>query len=250
MSALVRALLGVSAGMLLLAAPVSAQRDTGTILGTVKDTTGGVIGGARVTIRNLGTEFALSADTRADGTYIFTPIRIGRYNVEVEFAGFQRARITDVEVNIQQQVVVDITLPPGEVTQTVDVTAAAPLLNTTNGSVGEVVNQRTINNLPLSGRNFVFLARLTAGVTHGQPEGRGLNASGWFAANGTRPAQNNYLLDGIDNNSNNVDFLSGAAYVLRPPVDAIRIQAADQCLLRGVRPRRWRRPQRHHQVRN
>jgi len=84
-----------------------------------------------------------------------------------------------------------------------------------------VVAATAINDLPLNGRNFNFLARLTAGVTEGQQEGRRLNANGWFAANGTRPAQNNLLLDGIDNNSNNVDFLNGAAYVLNPPVDAI-----------------------------
>ena len=84
-----------------------------------------------------------------------------------------------------------------------------------------MVAATAINDLPLNGRNFNFLARLTAGVTEGQQEGRRLNANGWFAANGTRPAQNNLLLDGIDNNSNNVDFLNGAAYVPNPPVDAI-----------------------------
>jgi hypothetical protein len=198
-----------------------AQRDTGAILGTVRDQTGGVIPGARVTIENEGTSLRLAIDTREDGSFIFTPVRIGTYSLEVEYPGFQKFRRTGITVNIQQQVLQDVSLTPGEVTQTVEVTSAVPLLQTQSGSVGEVVTASTINNLPLSGRNFTFLARLTAGVTHGQPEGRGLNASGWFAANGTRPAQNNYLLDGIDNNSNNVDFLSGAAFVLRPPVDAI-----------------------------
>ena len=198
-----------------------AQRDTGTILGTIRDATGAVVPNASITITHEATGFALNTQSREDGTYIFTPIRIGAYTIEVELTGFQKVRRTSVEVSIQQQVLQDVVLQPGELTQTVEVTAAAPLLQTQDGSVGEVVQAKVINDLPLSGRNYTFLARLTTGVVHGQPEGRGLNASGWFAANGTRPAQNNYMLDGIDNNSNNVDFLSGAAYVVKPPVDAI-----------------------------
>ena len=199
----------------------AAQVDTGRIQGTIKDATGSSVPGAKVAITQEGTGLRHETETRVDGSYILTPIRIGSYTIEVEAAGFQKARRSGVEVNIQQQVVVDFSLNPGEVTTTVEVADTLPVLQTQNGSVGEVVSARTINNLPLSGRNYNFLARLTAGVTHPQPEGRGLNATGWFTANGTRPAQNNFLLDGIDNNSNNVDFLSGAAYVLRPPVDAV-----------------------------
>src|SRR5713226_4223458 len=207
--------------LILSSASLEAQVDTGAILGTVKDATGGTIAGAKVTITHEGTGLQQTVLTRVDGTYIFTPVRIGSYTVEVEFAGFRKARHTGVQVDIQQRAVIDFSLVPGELTQTVEVTADLPVLQTTNASVGEVVGARSINDLPLSGRNYNFLARLTAGVTHSQPEGRGLNATGWFAANGTRPAQNNFLLDGIDNNSNNVDFLSGAAYVVKPPVDAI-----------------------------
>ena len=198
-----------------------AQVDTGSILGTVTDTSGGVVPNAKVTITQEGTQISQTSVTRSDGSFVFTPIKIGAYTVDVEFTGFQRARRTGVVVNIQQQVVVNFSLTPGELTQTVEVQAIAPLLQTQSGSVSQVVNAQEINNLPLSGRNYNFLARLSAGVTHSQPEGRGLANTGWFAANGTRPAQNNFLLDGIDNNSNNVDFLSGAAYVLKPPVDAL-----------------------------
>ena len=88
--------------------------------------------------------------------------------------------------------------------------------------MGQVIEAATINALPLNGRNFTFLAQLSAGVTQGQQDTRGLGASGSFAANGLRPAQNNYLLDGIDNNTNLVDFLNGTAYAVRPPVDAIQ----------------------------
>ncbi|MBM3726530.1 MAG: carboxypeptidase regulatory-like domain-containing protein [Acidobacteria bacterium] len=203
------------------AAAAFAQVDTGRLQGAVRDSQGGAIVGAKVTITNEGTGIRATGETREDGNYIFTPVRPGSYSIEVEFAGFQKARRSAVQVNVQQQTVVDFGLSPGELTTTVDVTESLPVLQTQNGSVGETITARTIANLPLSGRNYNFLARLTAGVTHPQPEGRGLNANGWFTANGTRPAQNNFLLDGIDNNSNNVDFLTGAAYVLRPPVDAL-----------------------------
>ena len=87
-----------------------------------------------------------------------------------------------------------------------------------------------MNNLPLNGRNFTFLAQLGAGVNTPQADTRGNAASGAFTANGLRPAQNNYLLDGIDNNSNAVDFLNGTNFVILPPLDAIqefKVQTAD-----------------------
>ncbi|PYV11970.1 MAG: hypothetical protein DMG23_02670, partial [Acidobacteria bacterium] len=181
--------------VLLAGRPTSAQVDAGTLLGTLRDQSGAVIPNAKMTLTHEGTSFVLSTVTGPDGSYVFTPIKIGRYNVEAEFQGFQKARRTGIDVSIQAQVVVDFTMLPGAVTQTVEVTAAAPLLQTQSGSVGEVVRSRVINDLPLNGRNYTFLARLTAGVTVGQEEGRGLNNNGWFAANGTRPAQNNLLLD-------------------------------------------------------
>jgi hypothetical protein len=198
-----------------------AQFDTGTVLGMVRDNSGAVIPGATVTIRDEGTSLTQTQTTSASGEYVFTPLKIGRYSVEVEHSGFKKERRTGLVLNIQQQAVADFTLSVGDVTNEIEVTAAAPILQTESGSVGHVIEGKTINDLPLNGRNYTFLARLVPGATVGQPEGRGLNANGWFTANGTRPAQNNYMLDGIDNNTNNVDFLSGAAYVVKPPIDAI-----------------------------
>jgi hypothetical protein len=206
---------------LLSAAALSAQVDTGTIVGSVHDATGAVIPEAGITVTNEGTGATQTATTNGSGAYVVTPLRIGDYTVEIAHPGFQKQRRTGLHLNIQQQLVVDFDLAVGEVSSTVDVKAEAALLQTENGSVGQVIQQQTINDLPLNGRNYTFLARLAPGVTQGQPEGRGLNANGWFEANGTRPAQNNYLLDGIDNNSSSVDFLSGAAYVVKPPIDAI-----------------------------
>src|SRR6185437_15711461 len=145
--------------------------------------------------------------------------KIGHYSIAAEFKGFQRVEHSQVSVQVQQRVVVDFALPPGQMTQTVVVTGEPPALQTQDASVGQVIGQRAVNDLPLNGRNFTFLAQLAAGVTQDQEDTRGLGASGSFAANGSRPSQNNYLLDGIDNNTNLVDFLNGTAYVVRPPVD-------------------------------
>ena len=98
------------------------------------------------------------------------------------------------------------------------VTADAPLLETGSGSVGATITSTMIGGLPINGRDYTVLARLTVGVL---PPQQGARAPLMFSANGVRPAQNNYLLDGIDNNTSNVDFLSGVAYIVKPPVDAI-----------------------------
>ncbi len=96
--------------------------------------------------------------------------------------------------------------------------------------MGQVVDSKSINDLPLNGRNFTFLAQLSAGVNTPQADTRGNAASGAFSANGQRPSLNNYLLDGIDNNSDTVDFLNGTNFVVLPPVDAIsefKVQTTD-----------------------
>jgi Carboxypeptidase regulatory-like domain/TonB-dependent Receptor Plug Domain len=214
------------AGMLLIvwamifaASTAMAQVDTGTILGTVKDPTGAVIPNAKVTIVNQGTGETIISMTRSDGTYIVTPLKIASYRISVEVAGFKKEENTAFELNIQQQAVVDFVLQAGATSETVQVTSSAPLLQTQSAVVGQVIGAQTVENMPLNGRDWTMLATLTPGVT--QPQ-QGARAGNQFAANGTRPAQNDYLLDGIDNNSNDVDFLSGEADVVKPPVDAIQ----------------------------
>ena len=123
-----------------------------------------------------------------------------------------------------------LTLKPGAVNETIEVASTVPVLETQDASVGQVMDGRNVNNLPLNGRNFTFLAQLAAGVNTPQADTRGNAASGAFSANGNRPAQNNYLLDGIDNNSDTVDFLNGTNFVVLPPVDAVeefKVQTSD-----------------------
>jgi len=220
MRALMRSAFGPLAAfaLCLLGTTALAQVDTGTILGTVKDASGAVVAGATVTITHEGQAFTLSRVTRPDGTYIFTPIRIGTYRVEVESPGFRKAVRRGIELNLQQQAVVDISLETGQLEEAVEVTAEVPLLQTQSGEVGQTITAATIKDLPLNGRDYTVLARLSAGTARPQ---QGARAPLQFTANGTRPGQNNYLLDGIDNNTSNVDFLGGTAYVVKPPVDAI-----------------------------
>ena len=216
--------------LLLCTVPLYAQVDTGSIVGTITDPSGAVVSGAKVTLTNLGTNAALTTTSQADGTYKFTPVRIGNYKLEVSAQGFQTASQRNITVDVSSNVLADFKLQPGSVTQMVEVTTAAPVLETQSASVGQVINQRNVDSLPLNGRNFTFLAQLAAGVNSPQADTRGNAATGAFAANGLRPAQNNYLLDGIDNNSDTVDFLNGTNFVVLPPVDAIqefKVQTSD-----------------------
>jgi hypothetical protein len=204
------------------ATPIRAQVDAGSISGTVTDASGGSINDVSVTLTNQGTNAALTTTTSSDGSYKFSPVRIGTYKLKATLQGFQTVEQRDLTVNVEQNVVVNFTLKPGSVSETIEVAGTVPVLETQDASVGQVVDRRNVDNLPLNGRNFTFLAQLAAGVNTPQADTRGNAASGAFAANGLRPAQNNYLLDGIDNNSDTVDFLNGTNFVVLPPVDAVQ----------------------------
>ncbi|HEV2424266.1 MAG TPA: TonB-dependent receptor [Terriglobia bacterium] len=208
--------------VLVFSSAVFAQVDTGAVLGVINDASGAVIPGAKVDLVNVQTGLTLTATAGNDGAYIFTPVKIGSYRLEAQAQGFEKAVQDNVTVQLQQRVVVNFTLHPGRVTQTVEVTGAPPQLQTQDASVGQVVGAREVNDLPLNGRNFTFLAQIVAGVNTPEADTRGNAASGAFSANGERPAQNNYLLDGIDNNSNTIDFLNGTNFVVLPPVDAVQ----------------------------
>jgi hypothetical protein len=207
---------------LFVPAGIWAQVDMGSISGVIRDTTGAVIPGAKVTLTNVGTGIAAAITAGSEGQYVFTPVKIGRYSISATAPGFKSVQHNNVTVDVQQKVELDLELAVGQSTETVTVNSAPPLLETQDASLGQVIQEKAIGDLPLNGRNFTFLAQLSAGVTQGQQDTRGLGSSGSFAANGLRPSQNNYLLDGMDNNTNLVDFLNGAAFSVKPPVDAIQ----------------------------
>ena len=207
-----------------------AQVDEGSINGTVQDPSGAVIPSAQVKLLNTDQGITLNTTTNASGAYTFSPVRIGHYSITVNAAGFTTTTQTNLQVNVGQVLQVNVQLKPGATSQTVEVDTAPPELQTSESSVGQTVTGQTINNLPLNGRNFTFLAQLGAGASTPQADTRGNAQSGAFTANGLQPSQNNYLLDGIDNNSNAVDFLNGTNYIVLPPLDAIaefKTQTAD-----------------------
>ena len=206
------------------------QVDEGAISGTVQDSTGAVVANARVILLNTDQGITLETKTNSSGEYFFSPVRIGHYSVSVTAKGFSKTTQQNLTVTVAQHLLVNVQLKVGAATETVEVTTAPPLLQTEEASVGQVVSSESVNSLPLNGRNFTFLAQLGAGMQTPQADTRGNAASGAFSANGLRPAQNNYLLDGIDNNSNAVDFLNGTNFVILPPLDAIqefKVQTAD-----------------------
>jgi hypothetical protein len=206
------------------------QADEGTITGTVQDTTGAVVPNAQVTLLNTDQGITLQTRTNGNGGYTFSPVRIGHYSVSVTAKGFSKTTQQNLTVNVSQTLMINIQLKLGAATETVEVTTAPPMMQTEEASVGQVVSEQQVNDLPLNGRNFTFLAQLGAGMQTPQADTRGNAASGAFSANGLRPSQNNYLLDGIDNNSDTVDFLNGTNFIVLPPVDAIqefKVQTAD-----------------------
>ncbi|GGH08864.1 hypothetical protein GCM10011586_26630 [Silvibacterium dinghuense] len=197
-----------------------AQVDQGTITGVVQDPSGAVVPKAKVTLTEIDTGLVLDRSSNESGVYVFSPLKIGNYKVSATASGFQTTTRENVHLDAQQRLNIVLSLVPGAVTQTVTVTDAAPLLQTQTNEVGQVISAETINNTPLNGRNWVYIAQLTAGVAppFGQTRGSG---SGDFVANGQRAEQNNFILDGVDNNTNLVDFLNGSSYVMRPPPDAL-----------------------------
>jgi len=206
--------------VILLSALCWGQKDTGSIVGTVKDPSGAVIAGAKVTATDADRGTSFQTTTNMSGEYVAGPLRIGSYNVTVEKQGFKKAVVGPIVLDVQARPAVNVTLQVGQVTETVVVTSQGPQLETETSELGQVVDSRTATMLPLNGRNFAQLAQLAMGVAPSEPGSRTDTTYG-FSSNGARSLQNNFLLDGIDNNANLGDVLNGSAYVIQPSVDAI-----------------------------
>lgn len=184
-----------------------AQVDRGNIVGSVSDPSGANVQGAKVLITNLATDQSVEVTTDSSGGYAANLLRIGTYRVTVERQGFKRAVEPSVEVGVNQVVRVNLTLQVGAATESVEVTGAAPLLQTETSSLGTIETEKRISDLPLNGRNFIQLAYLGPGANSGQT---GSNVSGGvfeneraneaLSVNGLRVSNNNFLLNGVDNN--------------------------------------------------
>src|SRR5580658_1194729 len=197
-----------------------AQKDTGAIAGTVKDPSGAVVAGAKVRVTDVDRGTEIDAVTNQVGEYTVSPLKVGRYKVTVEKAGFKTVVAGPVTVEVQEHPAVNVTLQVGQAGETVTVTTQSPQLETETSDLGQVISGDRAVTLPLNGRNYAQLALLGAGVVPSEPGSR-VETSYGFSSNGARALQNNYLLDGLDNNSNLGDVLTGLAYVIQPSVDAI-----------------------------
>ena len=211
---------GILLCLVISLAPLGAQTTAGAIVGSVTDPSGAVIGGASITVTNVDNGISVKATTDSSGEYVVTPLNIGHYTVAVEATGFKRSVRTDIILNVQDRLRVDAKLEVGAVTDTVEVQAAAPQMETDTSYLGEVVDSQRIVDLPLNGRFFTRLAVLTAGTAPTVHGARDENTGG-FTVNGVRPYQNNFLLDGVDNNSLSEDLVSQQSFVIGPPPDAI-----------------------------
>jgi hypothetical protein len=198
----------------------SAQVDSGTVVGRVTNPAGDGAGGAKIFLKNEGTTITKSTYTRGDGTYIFTPVKIGSYSVSVELQGFVPAFQTGVVVDIQQQAVVNFHLVASQAASGATVSAGSTASYSYVPS-DKVLTAEAIQTLPVFSRNFTFLSQVVSGTGPSVQTSTGLATTGSFAAKGIQPYQNNYLLDGADNNDRFPDFIPGTAYEVLPAMDAI-----------------------------
>jgi len=217
-----RQVLAFATGSLLvlsLAAVSYAQIDTASIIGTVKDPTGAVVGNAKVTVTNVATNETQSVTTGPDGSYVFPYLRVGTYTVGVELTGFKKTVSSQIALNVQDRKQVDLQLQVGSATQSIEVTVEAPLLDTQTADVGNVVSGQQATDLPLNGRRYDSLTALTAGV-NATPSFYS-RAEGVFSVNGNSATQNNFVLDGGDNNSYTTNLQDQSAQGVQPAVDSL-----------------------------
>ena len=207
-----------------------AQFETATILGTVKDSTGGVIVGGKVTLENLKTGVKSTAQTNEAGTFDFINIAIGDYRVKAEASGFKTAVTDDFTVTVSARQRVDLTLSVGDMTQTVSVKDAAAALETDSSDRGQVINNVTVVNLPLNGRSYADLALLAPGVRKsvlGMDQSSSNYRESSFNVNGLRSAFNNFQVDGVDNNTyatSNQGYSNQAIQVSPDAVSEFKVQ--------------------------
>ena len=208
--------------------PLEAQTDTGRVTGSTTDPTGAAIPGAAITITNLQNNAVRVVTSGGDGNFSVNALLPGKYRAEVKANGFASV-VQAFSLDVSQVQELDFKLAVGSTSTTVEVTDAAPVVQTQSSETGTVINDRELTDLPLNGRNFTQLALLVPGVTRGAygNQASGVNSNSEtlryndtggasLSANGLRPQANNFILDGLDNNEalvNTINFF--------PPVEAM-----------------------------
>ncbi len=212
--------LSLTALLLLLAAPVAAQRFTAAIRGNVTDSSSAVIAGAKVALKNEATGLTRTATTNDVGNYSFADLPVGTYEVEVAVAGFKSALRTGIVVNVADVREVNLQLSTGEISETVSVEDSAYSVKTVGAEIAGLVSGDQVRELPLNGRNFLQLTLLQPGVTPTESlntVNKGLLGGADISVSGGSTTSNMWLVDGADN----VDHGSNRTILVYPSVDAI-----------------------------
>jgi hypothetical protein len=205
--------------VVLLAVRASAQEaDQGAIIGVVTDATGAVIPNADVTLTDVDTGLVMKTKSNGSGNYFFGPIKTGNYTVGASAANFSTTVEQNIVVHVQDRLNIPLALKPGNAAETVTVTSVAPLMQTQTAETAVDVDSKFLNDAPLANRNWIFITQEAPGTTPFVGRGSG---NGDFSSNGQQSEQNNYMLDGADNNTMNSDYINGSAYSIAPPPDAI-----------------------------
>ena len=200
-----------------------AQVDTGTIAGSVRDSQGASVPTATISITAIATGVTTKGANDSSGEFVSPPLRPGDYKVVAEAQGFKTSTRNLITLKVQDRLRVDFDMAVGSISENIEVTSETPTIQSETSSLGQVITTTQITELPLNGRDYVQLATLTTGVvrtssgTNGNSGGSSTGGQNSFVANGTRGTLNNFLLDGIDNNSND-----NGGFVLRTSVDAIQ----------------------------
>ena len=212
---------------LLAVAPALGQQDQGNITGTITDSTGAVIPGAAITARNLDTNVTISSGSNEAGTYVVGPLKIGSYEISVESDGFKRSVRSGVEIHAGDRIGIDFQLEVGELVEVVTVEGTTPVLKTENATLDYTVERKQLEEFPLNGRSYQSLALLSAGVAPeigGRDRGPlGTSSFGnGLSVNGQPALQNNYLIDGVDNNSTVMGLQDRKSQAVIPSLDAVQ----------------------------
>jgi hypothetical protein len=199
---------------------------TGTITGVLTDPTGAAVPAATLSIRNMATNFTREMKTGQAGLYTFSDLEVGTYELRASATGFQATRVTDIILDVNATRRVDVHLVVGQITSTIDVEAAAPLLNTENASTGQVIESKRVTELPLNGRDFQQLQLLTPGTISSNNYQTSQGMSGGASslttnqtmnvADGGRPGQVLFTIDGSNASNQN-----GRGIIQRPAIDEV-----------------------------
>jgi hypothetical protein len=197
------------------------QADTGTIRIFVVDTSAAPVGDAAIKLTNVATGVVVSRASASDGYASFTPITRGNYVVDVAKSGFQQTHVTDLSLDVDENKLVRVNLQIASVSSTVEVSDSANTIQSEQSSLGQVIQGSVAVELPLAARRYTQLALLVPGVTDSTLDNSTTRGVGWFVANGNYQTQNNFILDGVDNNQGTNNAQSLSAQVIAPSPDAI-----------------------------